>query len=121
MEDGLRISDDVTEDVLQEERDRHASLLYGTYNKPKLQQALEFLKLDICYSRASGDFLFYRQGEKEVPVLDLLGGYGSTILGHNHPDITREASQFLQRGGAIHAQASIRAQSAILAERINRF
>src|SRR3954462_3411375 len=120
MGDGLRVSDDVAEGVFEEEGDRHTSILYGKYNKPKLQRALEFLKLDVRYARASGDFLFYQDGAEERPVLDLLGGYGSTILGHNHPDIVREASQFLQRGGAIHAQASVRADAARLAEGINR-
>src|SRR5262245_16664573 len=66
--------------------------LYAESAKPLVGKLLKLLKLDTIYLEARGDELTYveqtpgRPPEARV-VLDFLGGYGSTLLGHNHPAI----------------------------------
>ena len=94
--------------------------LYARYSKPGLQKLLSLLKLDISYLRAQGENLFYRRDGREIMVIDLLGGYGSTILGHNHPQIKSVLQQCLDEDMPVHTQASIRPYSALLGEKINQ-
>jgi acetylornithine/succinyldiaminopimelate/putrescine aminotransferase/predicted amino acid dehydrogenase len=51
--------------------------------------------------------------------LDLLGGYGALILGHNPPEILAEANALLARKVPMHAQFSLREGAGRLAERLN--
>jgi len=92
---------------------------YTYYCRPDLGEFLKAIRLDIPYHRASGDYLYYLQDDQEVGVLDLLGGYGALILGHNHPEIVQAAKELLEKGTPIHAQASIRSASALLAKRLS--
>lgn len=93
---------------------------YGQFVKPRLAQVLKALGQDVAYCRAEGDTLFYRdEADREVPVLDLLGGYGATILGHNHPELVNAAKAFLDRQGVVHAQFSERRVSGALAEMLS--
>ena len=62
--------------------DGQATALYGEFAKPYLAKLLNLLSIDRVYTRAQGDYLTDASGNE---VLDLLGGYGSTLLGHNHP------------------------------------
>ncbi|CCH32004.1 aminotransferase class III-fold pyridoxal phosphate-dependent enzyme [Actinosynnema sp. NPDC047251] len=81
---------------------------------------LESLGLGVHYSRAERDALFYRDAAgAEVAVLDLVGGYGSTIVGHNHPEIVRYAKQLLDQGVPVHAQFSRHPYANDLAGRLN--
>jgi len=89
---------------------------YKTHCRPKLTELLQALKLDKTYSRAEGNYLQTDSGEK---ILDLVGGFGCTILGHNHPEIVAEAISALAQGVAINAQGSIRKESAQLAQRLS--
>jgi len=90
--------------------------LYKDHCRPKLTELLQALKLDKTYVRAEGNYMQTDSGDE---VLDLVGGFGCTILGHNHPDIIAEATQALQEHIAINAQGSIRADSARLAQRLS--
>lgn len=90
--------------------------LYKDHCRPKLTELLQALKLDKTYVRAEGNYMRTDSGDE---VLDLVGGFGCTILGHNHPDIIAEATQALQERVAINAQGSIRADSARLAQRLS--
>ncbi|MDQ3625141.1 MAG: aspartate aminotransferase family protein, partial [Verrucomicrobiota bacterium] len=89
--------------------------------KPRLHQLLHALRLDISYHRAQGDHLYYtnREGD-EVEVLDLVGGYGSLLLGHAHPALVAEAQRLLLSGRPIHAQGSRRDYAATLARELSR-
>jgi acetylornithine/succinyldiaminopimelate/putrescine aminotransferase/predicted amino acid dehydrogenase len=94
---------------------------YQHYVKNHLSQLMSTLGLNITYTRAAGDYLFYcdEQGN-EVPVLDLLGGYGSLIFGHNHPQIVARAKQLLEQQIPVHAQFSLREGSGLLAQKLNQ-
>lgn len=96
------------------------SELYQRSCKPALGSLLKALKLDIAFTRAEGDRLYYRgpSGE-ECSVLDAVGGYGSTLLGHNHPRIKAAAIEFLQANIVFHGQGSVRSGAAQLAKEIN--
>ncbi|MFJ9113458.1 aspartate aminotransferase family protein [Streptomyces sp. NPDC102283] len=75
--------------------------------EPYLRQVLASAGLDIEYEAAGGDIL-YRLDEngQRVPVLDLVGGFGSLILGHNHPEIVSRAKELLDSQVPVHAQFS---------------
>lgn len=49
------------------------------------------------------------------PVLDLAGGYGAGLFGHNHPALVEEAQRLLTDRVPAHAQASIRSGAGELA------
>jgi acetylornithine/succinyldiaminopimelate/putrescine aminotransferase/predicted amino acid dehydrogenase len=100
--------------------DEHSiSEMYGEHTKPGLQRLLSLLKLDVEYVRARGEYLFYRRDGEETPVIDMLGGYGSTILGHNPAELKAVMKEGLAEDAPVHAQASVRRYSALLARKLN--
>ena len=89
--------------------------------KPRLQGLLTTLGLDVAYERGAGDHLYFRDAAgREIEVLDLVGGYGSLILGHAHPALVAEAQRLLASGRPMHAQGSRREYAGRLAEVLNR-
>ena len=91
---------------------------YRKLVRPKLVELLEFLHLDVNYERASGCHL-WPAGAKE-PVLDLVGGYGTLLFGHNHPALVNAAVAYLNAGRPIHAQGSLKPLSGELARHLSR-
>ena len=74
--------------------------------KPQLCGLLDLLRIGVVFDRASGDYLYHRRDGEEVGVLDLVGGYGSLLLGHHHPTLVAEAQRLLAEGRPIHSQGS---------------
>jgi acetylornithine/succinyldiaminopimelate/putrescine aminotransferase/predicted amino acid dehydrogenase len=100
--------------------DLKSSASYSHWCKPELSKLLRMLGLDVTYTRAVENSLFRSTADRgEIQVLDLLGGYGSTILGHNHPEVCDALMTALNQHVAIHAQASLRPESAALGEHLN--
>lgn len=99
------------------DREKSAATLYGEYAKPYVANLLQLLAIDRVYAKAEGDVLTDMNGNE---VLDLLGGYGSTLLGHNHPRLVDVLCAAYAARVPTHAQASVREGSARLAERINQ-
>jgi acetylornithine/succinyldiaminopimelate/putrescine aminotransferase len=63
---------------------------------PALTGLLRLLALDVAYHRAAGDCVYHRDdGGDEVEVLDVVGGYGTLLLGHAHPQLVAEAARWL--------------------------
>lgn len=90
------------------------------YHKPGLRNLLRTIRLDVNYERAAGDLLYYRDATgREVEVLDLVGGYGTLLLGHNHPDLIAEAAQIFASGRPNHTQGSIRSGAERLAQKLS--
>ena len=84
--------------------------LYCDYARPYLGRLLKLLKLDLNYISGKGDVLTYRDAEKNhelISVLDLLGGYGSTLLGHSHPEMIAALEEQLKMKSPVHAQMSL--------------
>lgn len=88
--------------------------------EPFLRAQLESLGLAVEYVRAEGDLL-YRRGDdgRELPVLDLVGGFGATILGHNHPELVALARELLAAQVPVHAQFSLHPYAETVARRLN--
>jgi acetylornithine/succinyldiaminopimelate/putrescine aminotransferase/predicted amino acid dehydrogenase len=88
--------------------------------KPGLASVLRKLELDKQFTRAKGNYLYYRNNSgDEVEVIDFVGGYGSLILGHNHPQITAHAISLLQSEIPVHSQLSQKTTSVLLAEKLS--
>ncbi|MFI5860617.1 aspartate aminotransferase family protein [Streptomyces sp. NPDC051546] len=88
--------------------------------EPYLGGLLASLGLSVHYSRAEKDSLFYRdETGREVEVLDLVGGYGSTIIGHGNPDVVGYAKELLDQGVPVHAQFSKHPYANDLAQKLN--
>jgi 4-aminobutyrate aminotransferase-like enzyme/predicted amino acid dehydrogenase/acyl-coenzyme A synthetase/AMP-(fatty) acid ligase len=62
---------------------------------PRLGRLLKLARLDKDYVAASGDRLRYRSGAEEREVIDFVGGFGSGLLGHRHPEVVEAARRFL--------------------------
>jgi acetylornithine/succinyldiaminopimelate/putrescine aminotransferase/predicted amino acid dehydrogenase len=76
--------------------------------EPFVTAVLTASGMDVEYVRAKGNTLFHRdENGAEAPVLDLVGGWGSLILGHNHPEIVACAKEFLDAGSPVHTQLSL--------------
>jgi acetylornithine/succinyldiaminopimelate/putrescine aminotransferase len=89
--------------------------------KPRLQQLLRALGVDVAYERGQGNHLYHRDDQgREIEVLDLVGGYGSLLLGHAHPALVAEAQRLLATGRPVHAQGSRREYAARLACELSR-
>ena len=89
---------------------------YGEYCKPKLAELLSCLKLDKQYVKAKGNFLYDEEGNQ---VADFIGGFGATVLGHNHDALQARIIDIIERNIPIHAQVSVRSESARLAHRLS--
>lgn len=100
------------------QRSSHYS--YGHFCRPGLGRLLESVGLDVSYERAEGDFLWYRRGGQLIPVLDLVGGYGANLYGHNHPELVDVACRHFNKKAPMLAQASCRVGAARLAEELCR-
>jgi acetylornithine/succinyldiaminopimelate/putrescine aminotransferase/predicted amino acid dehydrogenase len=88
--------------------------------KPQLCQLLDLIRIGVVFERAQGDYLYHRRDGREIGVLDLVGGYGSLLLGHHHPALVAEAQRLLAEGRPIHSQGSRHELSGRLARELSR-
>lgn len=89
-------------------------------HKPGLQKLLQLLGLDITYERGAGDWLYIRKNDgTESKILDLVGGYGSLLLGHQHPELIAEATHFFSSGRPNHTQGTRRTGANQLAQALS--
>lgn len=85
-----------------------------------LAEWLSSMGLGVEYVRAEGNTLYYRgDNNGEIPVLDLVGGFGSVILGHNNPEIVTYAKSLLDGQTPVHAQISRHPYAYDVARKIN--
>lgn len=77
------------------------------HSRPKLDRLLTALSLDKQFVRGDGNFL-YRLDEEgnEIRMSDFVGGYGSLLLGHHHPELKKRAIELIERQVPNHAQMS---------------
>ena len=89
--------------------------------QPSIEECLHAAGLDVEYIRGEGDYLYYENGEGEqVQVLDLVGGYGASLFGHNNPRIVGVLSRLLQEQRPFNSQGSIRAYAKELSNRLSQ-
>ena len=90
---------------------------YKYYCKPKLADLLSVLKLDTHVVCASGNYVKSEDGKD---ILDMVSGFGTALLGHNHPKIVETAVSALQNNRPISVQGTVRGASARLAKTLNK-
>lgn len=87
---------------------------------PYVGEMLHALKMDYVYHRSQKDSLFSYQDQREVEILDMTGGYGTNLLGHNNPDVKKAVIDFLDSDRiSLSNQGSIQTISGRLAEKLN--
>ena len=93
---------------------------YACWARPHVARLLGAIRLDVVFHRGAGDYLYYRDGRgKEIEVLDLVGGFGASLFGHNHPDLVRALRGALSEGRPFNAQGSIRSVAGALARKLS--
>ncbi|MGH9346496.1 MAG: aminotransferase class III-fold pyridoxal phosphate-dependent enzyme [Vicinamibacterales bacterium] len=74
--------------------------------------------LDAAYERAEGDHLVQRRGLETLRVLDLVGGFGTNLVGHHNPDVLAELRRLIDAKIPFSAQLSARPIAASLERRL---
>ena len=98
----------------------HGAYKFTQYLSPQIGAFLSSLKLNYQFHRGEKDSLFTYIHGKEVEVLDITGGYGTNLLGHNNPGICNEVKDFISNNRiAICNQLSIQSHASLLAEKLN--
>lgn len=96
------------------------SLLY-TFSNPHMATLLEALKINVRFDKGSMDYLYYQNNGIEEKVLDLVGGFGSGLLGHDHPFIKKAIRDFLDSGQPpVNSQGSLYYYPSLLARELNK-
>ncbi|HEY6560131.1 MAG TPA: aminotransferase class III-fold pyridoxal phosphate-dependent enzyme [Polyangiaceae bacterium] len=94
---------------------------FGRYARPRVAELLAAIGLDVVYHRGAGDYLYYRDEQgRDVRVLDMLGGYGASLFGHNHPELVARLREALDCERPFNAQASVRGHAGVLARRLSK-
>ncbi len=92
---------------------------FGAHLRPYLAKLLAAIGLDVAYTRGEGDHLFYRDDAgRERAVLDMLGGYGVALFGHNNPELVGRAREVLDARRPFASQASARPYAGLLGARL---
>jgi acetylornithine/succinyldiaminopimelate/putrescine aminotransferase/predicted amino acid dehydrogenase len=92
---------------------------YGEYCRPALYRRLAAIGVDRPFVWSEGDFMAYEEDGARHEVLDMVGGAGSTLFGHNNPELVAYARSLLAERIPQHAQSSNRAYAGMLARRIS--
>ncbi|MFI6361993.1 aminotransferase class III-fold pyridoxal phosphate-dependent enzyme [Nocardia sp. NPDC050630] len=89
---------------------------FARHNRPGLARLLRACHLDVVYAGAESDYLIRPDGTR---VLDLVGGFGAALFGHNHPALVRVATALLNQQTPFVSQGSVRPGAARLARRLS--
>ncbi|MCK4990662.1 MAG: aminotransferase class III-fold pyridoxal phosphate-dependent enzyme, partial [Bacteroidales bacterium] len=93
---------------------------FTKYHNPHIGQLLSALSLDKTFHRGKKDSLYTYSNGEEIEVLDMTGGYGSNLLGHNNEEIKNTASTFLKQDLVpLSDQGSLQKHAGLLAEKLN--
>ncbi|MFZ9028350.1 MAG: aminotransferase class III-fold pyridoxal phosphate-dependent enzyme [Crocinitomicaceae bacterium] len=93
---------------------------YSRYSNPYIGQLLHTLGLDVSYHRAKGNHLYTFIKGVDTSILDITGGYGTNLLGHNRDDLKQSAIQFINNNEvAISDQGSIQHHPGELAKKLS--
>ncbi len=93
---------------------------YARHSRPLLARLLHACRLDKVYHRALGNRMWTTDASgNEVEVLDMVGGFGVGLLGHNHPKLVEVVRRALDEGVPFHAQGSYRAAAGALCRRLS--
>jgi len=93
---------------------------YACHARPGLAARLAAIRLDKTYVWAQGDRMVYVENGCRREVIDCVGGFGSTLHGHNHPELLVHAQHLFAARVPIHAQASLRSAAGELAHALSK-
>lgn len=97
------------------------SKTYSNLVRPAVGQLLELLNLDWVFESAQADQINTKDPNgNQKTVYDFLGGYGSTILGHNPDCIFSKLNELQKNKKVFHAQVSLRQSASALAIQLNQ-
>jgi acetylornithine/succinyldiaminopimelate/putrescine aminotransferase/predicted amino acid dehydrogenase/acyl-coenzyme A synthetase/AMP-(fatty) acid ligase len=120
-------------DILQVVTDPHASGpgveiaedrpyaldVFTRFLNPYVGEMLSGLAMNPAYHRAEKDSLFTFEEGREVEVLDLVGGYGTNLFGHNSAELKAAVISFLRDGGVpLSDQGSVQKHAGRLAREL---
>jgi len=90
------------------------------YVRPRLGELMRCAKLDREYIGGEGDRLQWRDGPRQGTVVDFVGGFGTTLLGHRHPDVVAAARRLIDGASVLLAdQGAERRPEGDLARRLS--
>ncbi len=98
---------------------------FARHARPEQARLLHALNLDVVYHTANRDTLAFDTSPVDdgdharTDVIDLVGGHGSGLFGHNHPHLVEAAERCLRQRAPFSAQASVRAVAGRLAARLS--
>jgi len=102
------------------QNDSRDASLYRQFVKPRLAESLAVMGLDVTYHRAQGNYVYaHDDAGNEIEILDMVGGNGSLLFGHNHPRVVADLRDALANGMIVHGQLSIRREAGLLAEALS--
>lgn len=104
--------------ALQQDESIEGSL-YGQYARRGIYHRIQAIRADKDYTSAFGLALTYTENGEQHQVLDLVGGYGSTMLGHNHQELTEYAVEIMRNGVPAHAQHTDNTAAGMLGKRLS--
>ena len=88
--------------------------------RPDFSGAVRALALDLDCHWAEGDRIKGRINGVDLEVIDMLGGYGATLFGHNHPALVEVIRESLQSKRPQFVQMSNRTAAGMLAKELIR-
>jgi len=108
--------------VLSENTQKDLNLVekYKKFCRPELVKKLQDLCIDKSFHKAEKNSIFYYDDDgNEIELLDFLGGYGASLLGHNHPELVKTYISNVEKKIPFNAQASCRKYAALLGEKLD--
>ncbi|MFH0761013.1 MAG: aminotransferase class III-fold pyridoxal phosphate-dependent enzyme [Bacteroidota bacterium] len=94
--------------------------IYTRQHNPFIGNLLYAAGLDYAYHRSLKDSLFTFHEGKEIEILDLTGGYGINLIGHNNQRIKDAITGFINHDEiALSDQGSIQRYAGLLAEELD--
>lgn len=88
---------------------------YLSHVRPGLARQQRVFGLDVEFTAGQGDHLRFTNSTSDLKIIDLVGGYGTSLFGHNHPELVAVAKACLDERKPFCAQGSLRPSTAKLA------
>ena len=103
------------------DKEKFSRTRYVRLTSPRQGELMRLARLDKHYLRGHGDRLWYRERGRDIEVIDFVGGYGVSLLGHRHPDVVDAAAAFVAGDGVfLSDQGSARLHEGELGRKLSQ-